>query len=56
MFEVKMYTIKDLTKILNVSPRTLHTYIKEGRLKGAIKLGGKWQISEDNIKRFLQGE
>ena len=50
-----MYTLKDLAKILNLTERTMHNYIKSGKLKGQ-KIGGKWQISETNLTKLLKGE
>lgn len=51
----KMYTLPELEEMLTISNRTLLTYIKEGKLK-AVKIGGKWLISEDNLKKFLNGD
>lgn len=51
----KMYTLPQLEELLTISNRTLLTYIKEGRLK-AVKIGGKWLVSEDNLKKFLNGD
>ena len=51
----KLYTLSELQPILGVSNRTLHTYIKDGRLK-AVKIGGKWKVTEENLKKFVNGE
>ncbi|HKM08169.1 MAG TPA: helix-turn-helix domain-containing protein [Sphaerochaeta sp.] len=55
MNEIKMYTLKDLAEQLKVTERTMHNYIKSGKLKGQ-KIGGRWQISESNLHKFLNGE
>jgi len=55
METIKMYTLKDLAAQLKVTERTMHTYIKNGKLKGQ-KIGGRWQISESNLHKFLNGE
>lgn len=55
METIKMYTLKDLAAQLKVTERTMHTYIKNGKLKGQ-KIGGKWQISQTNLENFLNGE
>jgi len=55
METIKMYTLKDLALQLKVTERTMHTYIKNGKLKGQ-KIGGRWQISESNLHKFLNGE
>ena len=53
--EIRLYTLTHLAPILGVTHRTLQTYIKTGRLKG-VKIGGKWKVSEDALKRFINGE
>ena len=53
--DFKLYTLPELEKMLTVSNRTLLNYIKDGRLK-AVKIGGKWLVSEDNLKKFLNGD
>jgi excisionase family DNA binding protein len=55
MTEINLYSLKDLAAQLKVTERTLHNYIKSGKLKGQ-KIGGKWQISETNLHKFLNGE
>lgn len=34
MLEVKMYSVKDMVTILEVTQRTVFTYIKDGKLNG----------------------
>lgn len=52
---LKVYTLTEIEPILGVTHRTLLNYVKQGKIK-AIKLGGKWKITEDNLKKFLNGE
>lgn len=52
---IRLYSLTELEPILGVTHRTLQTYIKTGRLKG-VKIGGKWKVSEDALKRFINGE
>lgn len=52
---LKVYQLAELEQILGVSYRTLLSYAKDGRLK-AVKIGGKWLVSEDNLRRFLNGD
>ena len=52
---IRLYTLTELEPILGVTHRTLQTYIKDGRLKG-VKIGGKWKISEETLKKFINGE
>lgn len=50
-----VYTLTELEPVLGVTHRTLLQYVKDGKLK-AVKIGGKWKVSEDNLKRFINGE
>ena len=52
---IRLYTLTELEPILGVTHRTLQTYIKDGRLKG-VKIGGKWKITEETLKKFINGE
>lgn len=52
---IKLFTLTEIEPIIGVTHRTLLTYIKDGRLKG-IKVGGKWKVSEENLKKFVNGE
>lgn len=51
----KLYTLQEVADILGVSTRTLHDYIKNGRIK-AQKIGGSWKISANNLQRFIDGD
>ena len=56
---VKMYTLAEVADVLEVTPRTAYSYIKADldakgvtRLR-AQRIGGKWFVSEDNLRAFL---
>lgn len=51
----KMYTLAELEPILGVSHRTMMTYVKDGRL-AAVKIGGKWRVSEEALKKLVNGK
>lgn len=53
LLEVKLYDIKEVAKILDISTRTVSSYIKDGKIK-AMKIGGKWKIKEDDLKKYLE--
>jgi len=50
--ELRLYTIKEISEKLNVTQRTLRTYIKTGRLK-AQKFGSSTYISEDALREYF---
>jgi len=52
---LKVYTLTEIEPILGVSHRTLLSYVKDGRLR-AVKIGGKWKVSGDNLKKFINGD
>lgn len=52
---IQLYTLTELEPVLGVTHRTLLTYVKTGRLK-AVKIGGKWKVSGDVLRKFINGE
>lgn len=53
--QFKLFTLTELEEILGVTHRTLLEYVKQGKLK-ARKIGGKWKVTEENLKAFINGE
>lgn len=49
-----IYTVADLSKLLNTTPQTVRKYINEGRIKGN-KIGRQWLVNEEAVKEFLEG-
>lgn len=52
---LRVYTLTEIEPVLGVTHRTLLEYVKTGKLK-AVKIGGKWKISEDNLREFINGK
>jgi excisionase family DNA binding protein len=50
---MKVYDIKELSEMLNISVRTLQRYVREGKLKVS-KVGRKYIITEESLKEFLE--
>ena len=51
---MNMYTLSEISGLLSVTEQSIRKYIKDGLLK-ARKIGGKWMISEENLKQYLNG-
>lgn len=51
---MKFYIPSDLAKILDLTEYTIRHYLRRKVLKG-VRLGGRWYISEANLKAFLGG-
>ena len=49
-----VYTVADLSKLLNTTPQTVRKYINEGKIKGC-KVGRQWLVDEEAVKEFLRG-
>ena len=52
---VKLYDVKEVADMLKSTEATIRAYFREGKLKGR-KINGKWHITEENLKRFINGE
>ena len=50
-----IYTVADLSKLLNTTPQTVRKYINEGKIKGN-KIGRQWLVNEEAVKEFLEGD
>ncbi len=49
---ITIYTVQELSKMLDVTTVTLRTYIRRGDLK-ARKTGGTWFVSEGSLRNFF---
>ncbi len=52
MSEIKVYTLDEVAKILQLTKRTLYSYVHDGKLK-AVKIGKYWRVTEENLAAFL---
>jgi len=52
MISDKYYTVKELCQLLKRDKSTIYKWIREGKLK-AIKVGGKYLIPEEEVKKIL---
>jgi len=50
---IKFYTIPETAQALRVTPQTIRSYIKTGRIKSQ-RIGRPILITENNLKEFLQ--
>lgn len=52
---INLLTLAEVASILKVSKLTVHRMVKKGRLP-AIKVGGRWRISESRLEEWLEQE
>lgn len=53
--DLKLYDLNEISKLTRVTKRTLLNYVKQEKIK-AVKIGGKWQVTEDNLRKYITGE
>lgn len=51
----RYYTAEQAAKLLNIHPKTIQRYIREGRLR-ANKIGKSWLITGHDLSVFAEGE
>lgn len=50
----KLYSLRDVSKIVGRSQRSLYRDIEDGRLQAA-KVGGQWRVKGDALEAFIDG-
>lgn len=51
----KLYSVKELTKILPITPLSIRKYLRKGKIKGH-KIGKNWYVTKENLEAFLGGD
>ncbi|MCG2821443.1 MAG: helix-turn-helix domain-containing protein [Candidatus Atribacteria bacterium] len=51
----ELYSVKELEKILPITPLTVRAYIRKGKIKGS-KIGKSWYVSKQDLEAFLEGD
>ncbi|MGC4017891.1 MAG: helix-turn-helix domain-containing protein [Muricomes sp.] len=49
----KYYTVEQVSKLLNIHPKTIQRYIREGKLR-ANKIGKSWRITGHDLSVFAE--
>jgi excisionase family DNA binding protein len=50
-----LLTAAEVAEILDIHPRTVGEYIRDGKLR-AFQFGGGWKISETALREFVRGQ
>ena len=51
----ELYSVKELEKILPITPLTIRAYIRKGKIKGS-KVGVNWYVRKEDLEAFLEGD
>lgn len=49
---INAFPLYEISELFDVTPQTLRKHLKEGRIQ-AVKLGGKWVITDEAMQSFL---
>jgi hypothetical protein len=49
---LEIFTVEDLSKILDIQEKTLRQLLKDGKLKGR-KLARRWYVTEDHLREYF---
>lgn len=53
--EEKFYSVVDVAKILELHPKTVLRFVREGRIK-ARKIGRSWKVTGEELKAYCHAE
>ena len=53
--EKELYSVRELEKILPITPLTIREYIRKGKIKGQ-KIGKAWFVLKQDLEAFLEGD
>lgn len=49
------YTVEQIAEMLDIHPKTIQRYIREGKLRAA-KIGKSWRVTGHDLSIFTEGE
>lgn len=49
---LELYDVDELARLLDVQPKTIRAYLKEGKLKGR-KMARRWYVTEDSLREYF---
>ncbi len=50
---IKLYTVEELSELLDVQETTIRKYLREGRIQGR-KMARRWYISEESLSVYFR--
>lgn len=49
---ISLYTVEELSELLEVQETTIRKYLREGKLRGR-KMARRWYVSEDSLADYF---
>jgi len=53
--DLKLYSVEELSELLEIQETTIRRYLRDGRLKGR-KLARRWYVSEESLADYFRAE
>ena len=53
--EQRLYSVEELAGILDLHPKTVRRFIREGKLRGS-KIGRSWRVHEADLREYAHAE
>jgi len=50
---LKLYSVKDLSELLDVQETTIRKYLRDGKLRGR-KMARRWYVSEESLAEYFR--
>ncbi len=52
---LKLYSVEELSEMLDIQETTIRKYLREGKLKGK-KLARRWYVSEESLTEYFRAD
>lgn len=48
-----LYTVEELSELLNIQERSIRKFLREGQIKGR-KLANRWYVTEEALRAYFE--
>lgn len=52
----QLLTVEQTAEFLQINKVTLYKHLKDGKIAGALKIGGSWRVSKPHLEREIEKE
>jgi len=50
---ISLYTVEELSELLDIQETTIRKYLRYGKLRGR-KMAGRWYVTEENLAAYFR--
>jgi len=51
--EIRLYSVEELSELLDVQETTIRKYLRDGKLRGR-KMARRWYVSEESLAEYFR--